>query len=90
MLLPSDLAPHDEVRGLENGEVLHHTESGELGDDRAQLTQRESVLLHETIEESPARGLGERSEHVVHRTSKGDSEVTCQQVVGPTSPTVGS
>ncbi len=66
MLLASHLAPRDEVRGLEHGEVLHDTEPRELGDDRTQLTQCEPVLLDETIEEPPASGLGERPEHVVH------------------------
>jgi hypothetical protein len=78
VLLAPHLAPGDEVRRLEHGEVLHDTEPRELGDHRTQLTQRQPVLFHETIEEAPARGFGERSEHVVHPISKGDSGVTCQ------------
>ena len=87
VLLAADLAPRHEVSGFEHCEVLHHSEPGELGDRSAQLAQREPVLLDEAIEKTPARGLGERSKHVVHVLSKGDSRVTCQlsPVRGPRS-----
>ncbi len=72
VLLATDLAPRHEMRGFEHGQVLHHAEASQLGDDRAQLAQREAVLFHEAIEESASRGLGQRSEDVVHASSKGD------------------
>ena len=80
VLLAADLAPCHEVRGFEHGQVLHHAEARQLRDHGAQLTQREAVLFHETIKESAARRLGQRTEHVVHASSKGDSRVTCQAV----------
>ena len=80
MLLAADLSPRHEVSGFEHGEVLHHAEARQLGDHGAELAQREAVLLHQTIEESASRGLGQRSEDVVHAPSKGDSQVTCQAV----------
>jgi hypothetical protein len=73
VLLTADLLPRHEVRGFEHGKVLHHAEASQLGDHGAQLAQREAVLFHETIEESASRWLGQRSEDVVHASSKGDS-----------------
>ena len=90
VLLAPHLAPRDEVRGLEHSEMLHDPEPRELGDDRTQLAEGEPLLLDESIEQSPARGLGERSEHLVHETIKGDSRVTCQRVVRPTRRSFGS
>ena len=78
VLLAPDLLPCDEVRGFQDREVLHHSEASELGDCFAELTKGQAVLLHQTVEESPARGLCERTEDLVHLFSKGDSRVTCQ------------
>jgi hypothetical protein len=93
VLLTSDLAPRHEVRGFEDGQMLHDAEPRQLGDRGAQLAQRESVLLDETIEETASSGLGERPKDtvagVIHVPSKGDSAVTCQGDQRPSGEPIG-
>ena len=65
MALPPDLAARDEVRRLEDAEVLHDAEPRHGRQRRLQLTERLAIALEEPVEQRPAAGVGQRAEHLV-------------------------
>jgi hypothetical protein len=65
-LHPADLDGRQEVRVFEDREVLHHPETGHLGQVLAQLSQRLAIALEEPIEQDPPTRVGERSKDRCH------------------------
>src|SRR5213592_3351283 len=58
-LLPTDAARRDDLGLLEDGQVLHHTESGHVREVRAQLAERLPVAIEQSIEQQAAARIGE-------------------------------
>mgnify|MGYP003516575287 CR=1 FL=1 len=64
-LLATLLVGDDELRGLEQAEVLHHAEAGHLGERLDKARQSLAVVIGQRVEQRPTRGVRERLEHVV-------------------------
>ena len=64
-LLATLLVGDDELRGLEEPEVLHHPEAGHLGERLGKTRQGPAVVIGQRVEQRPSRGVSERLEHVV-------------------------
>ena len=69
MTLPSHLAACDEVRNLEDAEVLHDAEPGHRRQGRLELSGRLAITLEEPVEQRPPAGIGQRPEHLVVHAS---------------------
>ena len=59
-------AGDDEPGPLEDREVLHHAEAGQLGQRAAQVDERLTVAGEEGVEQRAAVRVGQRPEDVVH------------------------
>ena len=91
VLVPPHPPSADEARVLEHPEVLHDPEPRHL-QLALELGERAAVTLEEPVEEQPARGIGEGSEHkgviVRHRRTIRDRKVTCQAIASRAVPTL--
>lgn len=56
----------DEPGFREDGKMLHHAESGHVGEDVAELTERLAVPIPECVEEGTPPIVGQRAEDRGH------------------------